>query len=419
MSLRSTLLTALFLLLLTACRGEAEETLLASANIGRYTSSTDHRVAPTLDHLVAAAIQDIRANRPDEALASVDRLIAMRPDFKLAHLIKGDLLRAKAGALPAFGAAHQARDQAALDGLKDEARARLMRYLDQPDPDKLPKQILQLAAQQKYALLADASRARLYVFENVNGEPRLVRDYYVTVGRNGVNKRSEGDLRTPSGVYTITAEMPRSRLTPFYGAGAFPLDYPNEWDAQQGNSGYGIWLHGVPPDTYSRPPKASEGCLVVANPDYREISPYIQPHVTPIVIAERTDWLDRKDWLAARQALLTRLEAWRADWQRLDADRYLDHYTQAFLDKAGRVWQESKRRNITQKEWIRVSLSDISLFLYPGEDLAVVNFTQTYDSDKHRDLTRKRVYLKQERGQWRIALEKPLALPGTAVASND
>lgn len=408
--MRFALLTVLFLLALTISRGQTEEIHLASADLGRYT--------PSLDSLVASTIQDIRASKTDAALANIDRIIAMRPDFKLAYLIKGDLLRAKAGVLPAFGAPPGSTDKVALEGLREEAKVRLMRYLDQPDPGKLPRQILQLAPGQRYALLADADRARLYVFENANGEPRLIRDYYVSVGRKGVNKRVEGDLKTPTGVYTITAELPRSQLTPFYGAGAFPIDYPNDWDVLQGNGGHGIWLHGVPPDTYSRPPKASEGCLVLANPDYQEIRRYIVPNKTPIVIAERTEWLDREAWQAARREILDAVDGWVADWQRLDADGYLNRYSSDFLDRAGRAWVDNKRRNIAQKNWIRVSLTDVSLFLYPSSDLAVLSFTQVYDSDKLRDVTQKRFYLKQERRQWRIALEKNLS-GGTAIARND
>lgn len=389
----------------------AEDNRLAEADRGRQGA--------VLDQLVAAAIQDLRASKTESALASVERLIAMRPDFKLAHLLKADLLQAKAGTLSSFGQGSRKSPQnTELDGLKDEARVRLMRYLDQPDPDKLPKQILQLAPGQRYALLVDASRARLYLFENQNGEPRLIRDFYVTVGRNGVHKKSEGDLKTPTGVYTVTSKLLRSQLTSFYGAGAFPLDYPNEWDVEQGNTGHGIWLHGVPPDTYSRPPKASEGCLVVANPDYQELNQYIQPGNTPVVIADRTEWLDREAWLTARRDIMSAVTAWKTAWQKQDVDRYLDFYSKDFLQRAGSGWAAKKRQNISQKSWIRVGLSDINLFLYPGNDLAVLNLTQDYDSDKHSDITRKRFYLKRENGEWRIALESSLQ-SAPALASNN
>jgi hypothetical protein len=230
-------------------------------------------------------------------MQQIDQVIAMRPDFKLAHLIRGDLLLARSRPLSNLGEA-PARAEASLNDLREEARVRLLRYLDEPKPGFLPRQLLQLSSHQKHALLADAARARLYVFENVDGEPRLVRDYYMTVGRNGVDKRVEGDKKTPIGVYTVTEWIPPSRLIDFYGAGAFPLDYPNEWDVAQRRTGYGIWLHGTPSNTYSRAPKASDGCVVIANPDLVEIAQYIEPGVTPIVIGHRVDWLTREEWLA-------------------------------------------------------------------------------------------------------------------------
>lgn len=402
-------LTVVWLLCaLGTSQGRAEDIRLAAADINKYT--------PSPESLVTRALQEIRASRPDSALANVDRLIALRPDFKLAYLIKGDLLLSKSRALPSFGAAPSGSSQSLAD-LKEEARVRLLRYIDQPAPDSLPRQILQLAPNQKYALLADADRARLFIFENVEGEPLLIRDYYLSVGRNGVNKRSEGDKKTPVGVYTLSNELPRQQLTSFYGAGALPLNYPNEWDTLQGRSGHGIWLHGVPPDTYSRPPKTSDGCLVVSNPDYSEIARFIRGDNTPIIIAERTDWVDRATWQAQREALLNKLETWKADWQKQDVERFLGHYSNEFLNREGASWSDSKRRNISQKTWIRVGLSDMSLFLYPSNDLAVITFTQSYDSDKHRDISIKRLYLKLENGNWRIAFEKTLQT-APALASN-
>ncbi len=386
----------------------AEDVRLATANTAKYV--------PSPEGLVTRALQEIRASRTESALASLNKVIAIRPDFRLAYLIKGDLLLAKSQALPTFGAA-PAGSRQSLSDLKDEARVRLMRYIDQPSPGSLPRQILQLAPNQKYALLADASRARLFVFENVQGEPQLIRDYYVSVGRNGVNKRDEGDKKTPVGVYTLAGELPRQRLTSFYGAGALPLNYPNEWDVLHGRSGHGIWLHGVPPDTYSRPPKTSDGCLVVSNPDYEEIARLLRGSNTPILIAESTDWVDRATWLAQRQDLLDQLESWKADWQQKDVERYLGHYSNGFLRREGASWIDGKRRNISQKDWIHIGLSDVSLFLYPGNDLAVITLTQSYDSDKHRDVSIKRLYLKLENGDWRIDYEKTLQT-APAVASS-
>jgi len=396
--LRSCLAAALLLLSGMAWADES----LAAAGASRPLGSTDA--------LLASVFQGIRDSRLDDALGEVEQLIALRPDFKLAHLIKGDLLLARARPLAQLGAAPAASQQS-LSELRDEARVRLLRYVNQPDPDLLPRQILRLSGDQKYALLADASRARLYLFENVNGEPRLIRDYYMTIGRNGTDKRVEGDKKTPMGLYFITQRLTPKELTDFYGAGAFPLTYPNEWDQMQGRGGHGIWLHGVPSDTYSRPPRSSDGCVVVTNPDLTELSQYVQVGTTPVLFADRTEWLHRDAWQALRDEMQGRLDTWRSDWESRDADRFLTHYSPLFIQATGAQWASNKRRNIVTKDWIRVGLSDTSLFLYPGDDLAVADFTQDYASDKFSNATRKRLYLRREADDWRIVLERAMDLP--------
>ncbi len=391
---------------LTGVAGAGEPPIqLAAADTGRFL--------PTPDALIAKTLQDIRSNRLGEALAEVDRVISLRPDFKLAHLIRGDLLMARTKALSGMGAVPTASAQS-LSDLRDEARVRLLSSIEQPNPAWLPRQILQLAPEQKYALLADASRARLYLFENVDGEPRLKRNYYMTIGKNGTDKRTEGDKKTPVGVYLISDRLPRRQLADLYGDGAFPLNYPNDWDRAQGRSGHGIWLHGVPSNTYSRPPRSSDGCVVVANPDLEELSQWVQVGVTPVVIVDRADWVDRTTWEQSRDELSAQLTHWRQDWEAREPEQFLNHYTAAFLKGNGRNWAENKRHNIVGKDWIRVELQDVSLFIYPGGEMAYSEFTQRYSSDKLSSTARKKIYWRMENGQWRIAMESASELPATS-----
>jgi hypothetical protein len=74
----------------------------------------------------------------------------------------------------------------------------------------------------------DTSRSRLFVYANDFGRPRYVTDFYISLGKNGVEKSREGDQKTPLGVYTIIAM--KDKLPDFYGTNAYPLSYPNEWD---------------------------------------------------------------------------------------------------------------------------------------------------------------------------------------------
>jgi murein L,D-transpeptidase YafK len=278
-----------------------------------------------------------------------------------------------------------------------------------PSDDRLPRYVLQLHPGQKHVLVVDSRRSRLYVFGNDQGRPRLVADFYVSLGKNGVEKTREGDQKTPIGVYHVTGNLPRSKLTDFYGAGAFPINYPNEWDRRRGRNGHGIWLHGVPADLYSRPPRASDGCLVFANPDLESIGRYVQVGTTPVIIADEIEWSDAASVDAERRSLNAALEQWRADWQSRDTERYLGHYSQRFGAGGGQdyaAWAAHKRAVNAAKSWIKLELSRVAMFRYPREgDFVVATFEQNYRSSTLSNTMRKRQYWIKEEGRWKILYE--------------
>jgi murein L,D-transpeptidase YafK len=355
---------------------------------------------------LAKSLQALQENRLDIALNEVDTLLKSNPKFKLAHLVKGDLLMARAGAISSFGSAANApRDK--IDDLRDEARVRLQRVLSQPDSRLAPRFLWKLDNGQKYALVVDTSRATLFVYENVNGEPRYVTDFYVTIGKLGIEKAVEGDQRTPIGVYFVQAELPRKSLADLYGSGAYPLSYPNEWDRRNKRTGSGIWLHGTPSDTYSRPPRASNGCVVLANDDLDKLAPYLQVGVTPVIIANHVDWFDEND-LAKREELLQTIERWRKDWSSLDTDAYLKHYARNFSNGEANyaAWAKQKQQVNSAKSWIRVGVSNLSVFSYPEQpDMAVVDFEQDYTSSNLSNRMKKRQYWIRQNDRWQIVYE--------------
>lgn len=359
---------------------------------------------PQLSGVVAA----IEANQLNLALQRVEALIAAHPNFRLAHLIRGDLLLARSRPLATFGNVMKTVPQEKVDDLRAEALVRLRALRDRPESDRLPRSILQLHAGQKHALLVDSRRSRLYVFENVDGHPHFVADYYVTLGKRGVEKTREGDQKTPIGVYHVTANLPRQKLSDFYGAGAYPINYPNEWDRRQGRNGYGIWVHGTPPDTYSRPPRASDGCIVLANPDLLSVGRFMQVGMTPVIIAEEVEWADAATVQAERASLAQALEQWRLDWESRDTERYLGNYSQRFSSGSQdfAAWAAHKRAVNAGKAWIRVGLAQVSMLRYPNQaNVVVVTFAQDYRSSNLANTVRKIQYWQKEDGRWRILYE--------------
>ncbi|MCP2821006.1 L,D-transpeptidase, partial [Salmonella enterica subsp. enterica serovar Typhimurium] len=88
--------------------------------------------------------------------------------------------------------------------------------------------------------------------------------------------------------------------------------------------------HGVPSDTFSRPPRASDGCVVLANPDFQALNKYVQGAPVPVVISDQVEWLTLDDWQAERAEFNRALEQWRVDWESRDTDRLLSHYSPQF-----------------------------------------------------------------------------------------
>jgi murein L,D-transpeptidase YafK len=355
------------------------------------------------------ALESLKTEGIKPALLELDATLAKNPNFRLGHLIKGDLLMAKAGTPTAFTGMKSQPELVA--SLKHEAKARFSRYFDAPPSDSLPTALLQLAPDQEHALLVDSENSRLYVYKNVDGTPKHVTDFYVSVGKNGLVKEREGDQRTPLGVYHVTSSVAREKLIDFYGPGAFPINYPNEWDKRHAKTGSGIWIHGTPSSTYSRPPRTSDGCVVLTNEDFSRIAKFINPGVTPIIIASSVKWQSPDEWLATRSTLSSSLSSWIRDWESLDMDTYLSHYSQKF-DADGKNfdgWADSKRRINGTKSFVKVEISNLSVFEYPlapdALPMVMVTFDQNYKSSNNAGKMKKRQYWQRDGATWKIIFE--------------
>lgn len=368
-------------------------------------SGTAYAAGP--EKQLSGVLQAIDEQRLDLAMQRVEALIAEHPNFRLAHLIRGDLLLARRQPIQTLGNVPKTVPQDKIDGLRAEALSRLPALRERPNGDLVPRHVLQLDNEQQHALVVDSRRLRLYVFQNDGDRPRLVADYYVSLGKNGIEKSLEGDQKTPVGVCHVTANLPRQKLNDFYGSGAFPINYPNAWDRKRGRAGHGIWLHGTPSDTYSRPPRASDGCIVLSNSDLDLVAGKARVGATPVVIADELEWVPAGTLEAERKSLADALEAWRADWETRDTAKYLSHYSAKFssANQDLAAWAARKRKVNAGKQRIKVGLNRVSMFHYPRENFVVVGFDQDYRSSNLSNVMRKRQYWVREGARWKIIYE--------------
>ncbi len=367
-----------------------------------------HQLQLKEETLLMDTLGHIRDHHLDAALQSIETLVELNPKFRLAQLVYGDLLLAKSQPIGEFGNL-SLKTRGRINELRDEARSRLRSHLSQPQQGTLPANMLRLSTDQKRIIVVDLEMSRLYLFENDNGTPRLLANYYASIGKNGTAKQVEGDLKTPVGVYFISRHIPGRELPDLYGAGALPIDYPNPWDHRLGRTGYGIWIHGVPSDTYSRAPRSSEGCVALANADFESLIPLIDIGKTPVILADKVDWQPPSHIEQQRKELEDAIEKWRRDWESRNIAQYAANYSPSF--KAGNrdytSWMARKEVINRKKTQINIQLTGLSIFSEPGEEgLVVVRFSQRYESNNYSGDAYKRQYWKREGdGVWRIVYE--------------
>ena len=366
-----------------------------------------HSTANYKESLLVKSLLEVTQGKLQQALRTTNQLLAEVPNFKLAYLVRGDLLMAQAQQLQSFGNSN-ASSANSVNDFREEARMRLAHYLSKQSHRFIPDTLLQIDNQHTHFIVVDTNKSRLYVYQNINGKPVYLADYYVTIGKNGTEKKVAGDKRTPIGVYMAAAKLNRP-LDEKYGIAAYPLNYPNKWDSHQGKNGDGIWLHGTASSTYSRPPRASDGCVVISNEDLQALEPILRNGNTPVIIADDLRWLASDQLATKRDELNDALESWRSDWQSQNTDAYLSHYSAKFftseLDYEG--WATEKRRIQAGNSKVSIKLANVSLLRYPGnaQQMAVVSFDQTFNSTTANKTIRKQQYWIMENNHWKILFE--------------
>lgn len=367
-------------------------------------------------------LDQIQRNEINDALAALTTLTEEIPTFRAAQLLYADLLRMRAGntafgasvasQLPAVGNQRSIADKAIppsehLVGLQREMKQRRNALLHLPPAGMLPSNFVQLAPNIKHAIAVDASRSRLYLFENSAQGVKLIADFYVTVGRNGVDKRSEGDQRTPLGVYFIGRQLPGKQLPDLYGKGALTLNYPNDWDRLQDRTGSGIWLHGVPPDQYARLPQASDGCVVLANPDIQFLMDTVDRR-TPVLISPQLDWIT-PPWTQPQRtpdAFQQSLDRWQAAWRQGDQQQLKQLYSSELAE--AEALQKRRNRLGAYGPLSQLTVQDVSIYHWQ-EAAGEIRIVNLHVASQRSDTATVRQYWRKQGQRWEIFSEDLLS----------
>jgi murein L,D-transpeptidase YafK len=343
------------------------------------------------------------------ALAKADALTKDFPNFQLAQLVYGDLLASRIRPVKTLGDIPEAQlkgSEATLQQLRDESQVRLKALIERPQTGAIPSEFLTLSSANKHAIAVDASRSRLYLFENRATGLVLINDFYISIGKSGLEKTIEGDFRTPLGIYFITSNLDPKSLKDIYGSGALPINYPNILDSKRGKTGKGIWLHGTPTAQFSRPPKATDGCVVLANPDLIHIIKSVEVRTTPVVISKRLNWVSPGTAQLTKKPFDEALNAWRMAKSKGELDKVLNFYSPDFSANGMNLpqWTPLLRNDLKKAKGRDIALKDLSMLHWTdsGETMVV-----TFGEVSAGRLTgpMKRQYWTRQSQQWKIFFE--------------
>lgn len=262
-----------------------------------------------------------------------------------------------------------------LADLREESRIRLKALRERPRPGSIPSQFLALSPRTRHAIAVDTSKSRLYLFENSAEGLKLIADYYTSIGKSGIEKNLEGDQRTPL-------------------------------DVSRGKTGGGIWLHGTPPGQFSRAPKASDGCVVLANPDLERIIRTVEVRTTPVVIAQQLHWAPPHSVRADSKTFEDALQAWRGAKASGDLNRVLGYYAPDFRSfaKTLQEWTPTLRSEMASAKGRGIELKDLSYLRWTdSSDIMVATFGEVVAGTRTGVV--KRQYWVRRGTQWKIFFE--------------
>ena len=343
------------------------------------------------------------------ALRQSEQLVKDYPEFALAQLVYGDLLTARTRPIQDFGNVSPEQHKAGgatLSDLKNESLLRLKALRERPPAGSVPAEFLQLSPRNKHAIAIDASRARLYLFENHATGMTLVADYYISVGKLGLEKKMEGDQRTPLGVYFITSQLDPKSLKDFYGAGALPINYPNMLDLKRGKTGGGIWLHGTPPGQFARAPLASDGCVVLANPDLTHLIRTVEIRSTPVLISNQLKWVPPPSLQPRNQEFTKHLNAWLEAKSSGNMAKLSAFYAPDFNNSGKTLsqWLPTLQREVAATQGLTLQIKDLSLLHWKDTNETMVVTFGEVATGRRSGLT-KRQYWSRQGQQWKIFYE--------------
>jgi murein L,D-transpeptidase YafK len=280
-------------------------------------------------------------------------------------------------------------------------------------PVKFPIQIINLSSDERIAtnaLLADKAKRQLSLMDAESLSKGTVKvNYSIDIGKNSGEKKKRDDRRTPEGIYILQQKKMAPEI-PFetYGSMAFTTNYPNYFDKYENKTGSGIWLHSVPDEVPLT--RGSRGCVILRNDDIKKIESSILLNKTFLVIDSEVDWVSKAEYEKEKTYAMNWFDQWRSSWEKQDLESYINNYSDRFSSPPFNKskWLKHKQKLKDRYSYVKVSVSEPNILQTRKQ--YIVQFVQSYESDQHKDVGIKTLYLLKEGNTLKIQREDWAAL---------
>lgn len=267
-------------------------------------------------------------------------------------------------------------------------------------------------------VVIDKGIKKLYLLEKKS--PLALKNIYPSIhGQLEGDKQTEGDLRTPEGVYFVTGRIRGPLDFEEYGSEAHALNYPNPIDIINGKTGGGIWIHSKGQPIQGQ---ATRGCIAVDLDNIAVLGRELTPGL-PVLVAQSVEILtDNPASLSDAPipvipyndagadpggTLADYLISQTIDWNKAWAARSSDFFTFYDPELYTKAQGESFATFKTQKEhffntfpWIQILFGEVHAL--EGPDYWVTWFSQYYRAPNLTTEGTRRLYWKPVQGELKI-----------------
>lgn len=128
---------------------------------------------------------------------------------------------------------------------------------------------------------------------------------------------------------------------------------------------------------------------------------------TPVIAEQPEPAIESADNVTEPDSAEQTLQRWIAAWQSRDVDAYFSFYHNDFFPRgfdSVSAWQENRRRNIANRDWIEMQISELSVNDI-AERTTQLEFWLDYQSPGYSDRTQKQVLMRLGDQGWQIVQE--------------